>query len=77
MNIPALKGIVRKAVAWLPMHSVFWIGHGASRIINNWPDCKDDSLMDRLGTVIYRVYNRCMCWSLDLNDWAGFTLWKK
>lgn len=68
---------MKKVIAWFPMHACYHVGDWASQLLNRWPDCKDGSLMDRLGSVVYRVYNRLMCWSVDLNDWAGFKLWHK
>jgi len=58
------------------MHISFGIGHLASLVINRWPDCKDGTLLDKLGSAIYRIYQGGMNVSLQLNDWAGFDLWK-
>lgn len=73
---PPANRCFRKALAWLPMHACYYIGHAASLVLNRWPDCADGSWMDRLGTAVYRVYNMGMCLSCDINDWAGFNLWK-
>jgi len=56
------------------MYAAFWFGDGVSRLMGIVPDF-DDKWAERIHGVLYRVYNRCMCWSLDLNDWAGFRLW--
>ena len=71
-----MLAVARKTVAWAPMHACYWIGHAASLVINRWPDCKDGSLMDRIGSALYRVYQCGMNLSLALNDWAGFDLWR-
>jgi hypothetical protein len=64
--------ILRKIVAWLPMVTLYYFGHYVSVVMNALPDSVPTLAWDAL----YRVYNRCMIWSLELNDWAGFDLWK-
>lgn len=63
----------KKMVAWLPMWTCYLIGDLASKALDLIPD---SDLWEWLGSGIYRIYNRCMFWSLNLNDWAGFTLWR-
>jgi integrase len=67
---------VKKAVAWLPMHACFITGDLAARALDRLPDWEAPPKA-WLASALYRIYNRCMCWSVDLNDWAGFSLWRK
>lgn len=77
-HAPSLKTIVRKAIAWLPMHACYWTGELAFQIVDRWPgDWSDEEkATDRLAVFFFNVYQRGMALSCDLNDWAGFTLWK-
>lgn len=74
----ALNRVLRKAVAFLPMYACYYTGELAFQIVNRWPErwSEDKTIMDRIGTCIYMIYNTGMCWSVDLNDWAGFRLWR-
>jgi len=65
---------MRKIVAWLPMYAVFWFGDSVCRLMRLVPDV-EDKWAERIHGALYRVYNRCMQWSVCLNDWAGFKLW--
>lgn len=56
---------MKKVLAWPAMYTCFWLGHFVSKLMHCEP----------LGRM-YPVYNRLMMWSVDLNDWAGFDLWK-
>lgn len=70
----------KKIIAWLPMHACYWTGELAFQILDRWPDGwsdEDGSFVDRLGGAFYRVYSTGMWWSCKINDWAGFTLWRK
>ena len=67
---------MRKLVAWLPMHACFWTGHFASKILDRIPDWEARTV-EKIASAIYWVYNRGMCASVDLNDWAGFSFWRK
>jgi hypothetical protein len=51
----------------------------AFQIINRWPGEWSDEKHwhDAIPNFLYIVYQRGMCLSLDLNDWAGFRLWKE
>lgn len=71
-TVAALKW--RKVVAWLPMHACYIFGDLVCRVLNRIPDWEAKPV-DLLAGAMYRVYNRCMLWSCDLNDWAGFSLW--
>lgn len=66
---------MRKVIAWLPMWALFWTGHFVSRVLNRIPDWEVRPFVI-LARVLYVIYNRCMLASCDLNDWAGFMLWK-
>jgi hypothetical protein len=68
---------MRRLVAWPLMHVCYWTGEAAFQVLNRWPECKDGSLGDRLGSVVYKVYSIGMCWSCDLNDWGDFKFWYK
>jgi len=56
----------KAAIAWLPAWACFWIGDGVCRLMR---------LSSGLGRL-YPIYNKCMLWSLALNDWGGLTLWR-
>lgn len=66
----ALKTQARKVIAWAPMHALYWTGHVVSLVLN-----RIDS--HRAFMRLYPAYNRCMVWSMRINDWAGFDLWGK
>lgn len=52
--------------AYVGSFCLFWIGHFVSRAFLRF-----DAL-----AFMYPVYNRLMCWSVDLEDWAGIEyLW--
>ncbi len=69
---------MRKIVALLPMYACYWGGLLAFEILNRWPDGWGDGnrVLDKIGSAIFQVYNRGMCASADLNDWAGYKLWR-
>ena len=72
MSRPTLKTQARKVIAWAPMWTLYWTGHWVSVALNRLPDNAT-----RLFMRVYPVYNRCMVWSMRINDWAGFSLWGK
>lgn len=66
----------RKVIAWAPMHACYIFGHLLSRALDVIPDWESRPVA-WLASGMYRTYNRCMCWSVDLNDWAEFKLWRR
>lgn len=50
---------MKKVIAWPLMWSLFWLGHGVSRI-----------MVGRLGHL-YPLYNWLMLKSSELQDWSG------
>jgi hypothetical protein len=50
-----------KVAAMAASFFLYWSGHAVSRLFRRW-----DSL-----AFMYPVYNRLMCWSADVEDWAG------
>lgn len=74
----SLKRVLKRIVAWVPMYACYYTGELAFQILDRWPDGwgdDDGGVVDRLGSLLYRIYSRCMCASCDINDWAGFKLW--
>ena len=66
----------RKVVAWLPAHALYIVGDLVCRVLNRIPDWEAKPV-EWLASGLYRIYNRCMCLSCDINDWGGLTLWKR
>ena len=56
---------MKKIIGWAPMHLVFWSGHLVSKLMI-WEPLE----------WLYPVYNRLMGWSVEINDWAGLSLWE-
>lgn len=52
---------MKVAAAMTASFVCFWLGHAVSRAFLGF---------DRTA-FMYPVYNRLMCWSSDLEDWAG------
>lgn len=73
-----MRDLMKKVIAWLPMYVCYYTGELAFQIIDRWPgDWSDgDHWYDCFPNFFYQVYQRGMGLSVDLNDWAGFTLWK-
>jgi hypothetical protein len=57
---------MRKLVGWIVCNILYGSGHVVSKCMNTgytgW---------------LYPTYNRLMCWSVDVNDWAGLSVWQK
>lgn len=66
----------RLFLAWLPAHALYAFGDLVSRVLNRMPDW-EWVLWRWLARALYVAYNKSMLASLDLNDWAGLSLWRK
>lgn len=60
--------MMKKIVGYIGAWSLYWMGDGISRLMNtNFTSC-----------LLYRVYNKLMCWSCAVQDWAGLEQpWRK
>jgi hypothetical protein len=56
-----MKHAAKAILAWPITWALFWTGHVVSSVFLRW-----DSL-----AFMYPTYNRLMCWSIDVQDWAG------
>lgn len=54
---------MKKAIGWPAAWALFWLGHFVSRVF-----CRFDAL-----AFMYPTYNRLMCTSADVQDWAGLS----
>jgi hypothetical protein len=64
----------RKIIAWPLAHGLYHIGHLFSIIVVR--DGNGAAWRCWWNVVAYHIYNWCMTKSLDINDWAGLTLWR-
>ena len=51
---------MKVAIAYVASFVCYWLGHGISLVMNN-----------AVGAYLYPVYCRLMCWSGDVEEWAG------
>lgn len=56
----------KKIVGFCPCWACFWVGHWVSKPFEHF-DCL---------AFLYPVYNTLMCWSVNINDWAGLDVWQ-
>ena len=59
---------MKKIVAYIPTYLLYWLG-----LVAYWLMVTFDST----APFLYPVYNRLLGWSIDINDWAGLSLWTK
>lgn len=53
--------------AYVASFVLFWLGHAASKLMHYGPLWR-----------LYPTYNRLMCWSADVEDWAGIEfMWRE
>lgn len=53
--------------AYVASFACYWLGDAISRVMNNKAAC-----------MLYPIYNRLMCWSGDVEEWAGIEfMWRE
>lgn len=65
---------MRKVIAWLPMYACYGIGLAAFSLVDLKAHMDEPP---RWWHWCYRIYNWGMVRSSIINDWAGFTLWRR
>lgn len=62
---------MKKAIGWLLSWTLFWMGDAFSKLLH-----VPDGFPEWWFSFFYRIYNRLMWWSSDMQDWGGSGPWE-
>lgn len=67
--------MLRKLIGWPVANALYYIGHGASRVVEWLDSLDDDGEPGPVFNTFWRIYQGSMALSVDVNDWAGLKVW--